>query len=526
LPSLPDINRMKRYAPWVLGVLFLLFTISTILSFPPVHYLGDELGMLYRGSEFLDEVTSGDRVGYQTPRLFYAGIWAVTGLLGTGVVQARLMSVVFGFMVLWLVYLIGREVSGPRAGALAVLLLGSDMMFNWNLRLIRPEIMTSVFLYASFLFLIRLDGHPHGSRYAFFSGALIALSLNVHPNNLQYIVAFAVLYTVLEFKRIRSIQTLMFFGGMASVVCAWVLMVYVPEVVHSSGQSASEAVGSLHKSYPFPFLNRNILTLAFSSAGNFVKDYLIEYPSMANSLLPNRLSFFYTGFMLLACALAGAFTSARSRIALLILFPAGTLYLNYFLTSKFGYWHIVELHPFIWLAAAVGITAAAAQMKKEKVAVALPYVLLALVAVPGYFDTVQSAVVMRSSYDYGTLTKKVARAVPETGKVLAHVLHKPAFPGRHVELAYDVEKITPMNRRCPSLKSKVELAGASVVIFDEAIEGMMRTACGGVYVKESLMFLSGRGELHKLVQHQYPHYWATGRMLQNMYVIKMKEDNG
>ena len=39
-----------------IAALFIIFTLLTLTSFPPVHYLGDELNMLYDGADFVDRV--------------------------------------------------------------------------------------------------------------------------------------------------------------------------------------------------------------------------------------------------------------------------------------------------------------------------------------------------------------------------------------------------------------------------------------------------------------------------------------
>ena len=53
-PSGWSLSHALKYAPWAIILLFTLFGAITIMDFPPVHYLGDEIGMMDSGADFMD----------------------------------------------------------------------------------------------------------------------------------------------------------------------------------------------------------------------------------------------------------------------------------------------------------------------------------------------------------------------------------------------------------------------------------------------------------------------------------------
>jgi 4-amino-4-deoxy-L-arabinose transferase-like glycosyltransferase len=75
------------------------------------------------GSDLFAGYYGVDRHNYQHMPVYPLLQAAVFAIAGTGVVQMRLLPVAFGFLLLIVVFLVGRQIAGSRVGAIAVILL-------------------------------------------------------------------------------------------------------------------------------------------------------------------------------------------------------------------------------------------------------------------------------------------------------------------------------------------------------------------------------------------------------------------
>lgn len=527
--SMRYLEHLKTHAHWVIIACFFLFGAATIMTFPPVHYLGDELGMMRYGENFVDSLRSGNFQKHLEPKLYYLALWSIDSVFGAGIVQARALSLVCSVLVLWLVYVLGLELGGRATGLVALLLVTGDYTFAWNSRLIRPEMVSTLVVLAAFAALVIASGRKHAVGLVFASALLVALSINVHPNNLQYVAAMALLYPILFRKRLRSKETLVFAGGLLAGLVFWMLLVYMPKLAIEAAGSAISAISdggassvsaSLAKVAPFPFLKENIFSLFGNAAMSFGKDYLIIYLQMADSLFPNRVSFTYYASLVAVGVGLAMFTEKRWKAALLVGFPALALFLNYFLTKKFGYWHMVEVHPFLSLASAVGVCAVSERFAPRMRIAAVSVFIVALPFV-GYWDQLSSVRSISQNYNYARLLQSVSDPIASRGDVMGHELYYPAFLGRYKSMSFDVEQAKGYFDRCKPLKERVARSGARFILMDDIVRGMMVTACGKPYYRESLRWLSLNARLLAHVREPYPNYWAPGRILQNTYVYEI-----
>ena len=505
------------------------------MDFPPVHYLGDEIGMMNYGADFMDQLEDGGKPELIRPRLYYATLWGMGKAIGVGVAEARVLSLICAVLVLLIVYLLGRELSGPNAGLLALLLITSDYSFSWNARLIRPEMMSTLFVLGSFAAIVYLSRHARqkGSlTFLFVAAFIVSLSINVHPNNLQYIVAMLFVYPVLFRGRLRSRETVMFLAGLLGGVFLWMLWsFFVLKSGQVSGQAGIAASSSISSSVSpfrilaFPFLNENFFVLFGKSLKGFGRDYIVQYLTMADSTFPNHVSFTYYASLAGTGIVLAMFTRARRSVLLLVGFPALALFLNYFLTKKFGYWHMVEVHPYLALAAAIGVTSLAGRFKSKYIRIALIAAFIFALPLVGYWDQAKSVSSYSARHDYPRLLRKVSAPVPEAaGPVMGHILYSPGFSGnsgKYRTISYDVEHAEGSLNRCRPLWQRIKSAGAGYFIMDDILRGMMISACGKMYVKDSLLWLSLNARLLSHVREPYPNFWAPGRMLKDTYVYEI-----
>jgi 4-amino-4-deoxy-L-arabinose transferase-like glycosyltransferase len=520
-----------KFAPFLIIAIHFLYSALTIMTFPPVHYLGDELGMLMTGSNFIESLLSGNVPNHITPRLFYTSLWVLGKTIGVGVVQFRMLSLLASLGVLWLVFLLGRQLGGRGAGLLAMLIVTGDYTFAWNSRLIRPEMLTIHFILGSFTALVLASQRDNSLKLVFVSALLVSLSINVHPNNLQYVVVMLFMYPVLFREKLLSKNTLIYAAGFMAGFAFWILWSYLPSISGAPASAASQlgVIDSIARSYPFPILNENFIELFVKSLNSFYMDYITIYLKMANTTFPNSISFKYYAMVTALAIIAGLIGKNRLKVLMLVGFPASALFFNYFLTNKFGYWHMVEAHVFLSLAMAIGVSAgvpAGLSAMADKLNARLRQVsILALVCalvLVGYLDQFRSIKVMSKNYSYTRLINRVSAAVPSKGEdVMGHILYSPAFNNKYTPLGFDVEKQKSSFKRCGPFAERVQSAGIRYFLMDDIIRGMMTSSCGKIYYKSAIRWLSLNASLKASINEPYPNFWAPGKQLKNIYIYEL-----
>jgi len=137
-----------------------------------------------------------DQYGYEWVRWPYIGnsFWMMSfALLGLGLFQIRLVSWIFGCVLLLLVFLVGRRSYGALTGALAAFLLSISPPFIQASHFARGDIILAVLIMADFLLAqIALDREKLWAHLL--AGLLIGISPDVHPNGVFFIAGMSALY--------------------------------------------------------------------------------------------------------------------------------------------------------------------------------------------------------------------------------------------------------------------------------------------------------------------------------------------
>ena len=126
-------------------------------------------------------------------RIYLGGVGLILKLLGLGVFQARLLSLVAGLATIYLTFLLGRQLWDARAGAFSAIVLAISPIFVMQTHDARPEILLLAFLLASLNLAVRSDSGI-GVRGVIVAGVLAGLAADVHLNGvLVPFVVFAAL---------------------------------------------------------------------------------------------------------------------------------------------------------------------------------------------------------------------------------------------------------------------------------------------------------------------------------------------
>jgi hypothetical protein len=489
-------------------LLFLLAGLLTLTFYPPVEYnLGDELWAYSRSVQTVEEGLPRQLLA---PRLFFAATGYFLSLWGGGFFAARAFTVCISAITLYVTYLLGREMADARAGFLSSLVLGTTFAFMWHGRVVRPEMMSMLFVLLAF-FLLYLSQKRPMPRYAAYAGLLVTLSVNVHPNNLQYVLGFMLLYPILFGRKTLSSATLYFAGGLLLGFLVWYFAAYL------NARPAGTAIGEQVKRTGgfldmFPFMKEDVSTLVRRSLGSFIADYR-NYVRLFDVYFPNRVSFALPAGAVCICWFCALFTRYRWKALLLLVLVSLVSLANYFVAARYGYWHTVEFFPFFVIAAVLGVYGLKERLKPRLGGTVLAAAIL-FFAATGVGDTVAVAGSFRG-YDYERLMREVRRHVD--GPALARMFYIPATGRKnHVNPWFRMEG----PGECPPVEGKMRERGVRYVVYDDALRKFSRLSCGKDYENELIRYLTLKCEAVALITEPYPSYWARGGMVSEVYIYR------
>jgi hypothetical protein len=416
-------------AAWLL--LFFMFGLLTLKVYPPVNYnLTDEIWAMHSSTAFMEGRGESSKV---TPRFYFGALGAFQSIAGKGVTTARAFSLMASVVVLYLTYLLGRELKDGYAGLLSSVLLGSTFAFSWHSRVIRSEILTAAFVVAA-VYLLYYAFKREKHRYLFAGSLLAALSINVHPNSLQYALGIMPVFLIIFRRRAASVATLYFSGGLLAGFLVWLAISYFPSM--PAGAATVGAVGGVHKVWPFPVLNENFFALLWKSLKALPEDYM-QYIKLFDVFFPNKISIVLTVSAAACVWVLAMFTKERRRVLAILGLVASTNFIIYFITYRYGYWHMIEIYPFLAVAIVLGLCGIKEKLpRKAGMAVLFAWVLF--FAGTGTADTVMTWYEVKD-YDYEKFIARVSEKID--GKVMASDLYAPAFESKDfVQLWFNIDR--------------------------------------------------------------------------------------
>jgi mannosyltransferase len=137
-------------------------------AYTPVHVLHPSLWATLRSVADTEN----------TPPLWYVLAWADTRLFGTGAVALRLPSALAGIATVPVVWAIGRELGGRRAGLIAAALVATSPLFVWYSQEARAYSLFALLAALTMLCFLRAEREPTPRRLAAFAlaGSLALLT--------------------------------------------------------------------------------------------------------------------------------------------------------------------------------------------------------------------------------------------------------------------------------------------------------------------------------------------------------------
>ncbi len=233
--SVAEAVRARSRVFWIVVGLTLLAAGLRFATLGLQSYHHDEVvtaSRVLRGSF----VHAMDAVGFSesAPPLYYALAWAWTQVTGTGEWGLRALSAMAGVATVPVVYLIGAELRGRRAGLLAAALAAVNPMLLWYSQEARAYSLLALLCALSLLYCIRAVRSGRRRDLTIW-GVVSALALATH-----YFAIFPIAAEVFLLARRRGRESL---RGLWIVILACLLL--APLVIHQMSYGHAEWIGNL-----------------------------------------------------------------------------------------------------------------------------------------------------------------------------------------------------------------------------------------------------------------------------------------
>ncbi|HET7445940.1 MAG TPA: glycosyltransferase family 39 protein [Solirubrobacterales bacterium] len=175
-----------------------------------------------------------DAVGFSesAPPLYYALAWGWTQVTGTGEWGLRALSAVAGVATVPVVYLIGLELRGRRAGLMAAALAAVNPMLLWYSQEARAYALLALFCALSLLYFLRAQRYGRRRDLTLW-GVFSALALATH-----YFALFPIAAEILLLARRRGRESL---RGLWIIAVACLLL--APLAIHQMSYGHAEWIG-------------------------------------------------------------------------------------------------------------------------------------------------------------------------------------------------------------------------------------------------------------------------------------------
>ena len=420
-PHSPDFPAAgPRRAGWLalgIAVLITLLYLPSLTRYPAVHvdepWLGNQTWNYVTTGDTQSTIDMGPRGENKgiVARPVFTLIFSVPyRLFGLGLWQTRLPAVVFGIVLLWLTFAVGRLLYSAVAGLLAEALLGTSPFFLLSSHLGRPDIVLSAFVMLSLACLLlgvrsgRLIWHS-------LAGFLIALAFEVHQNAVIFFFALAASYLVVWGWRVGRRKEIWAFAGglvlgaalygtLAVIVKAALGLLFPQLQVAGQNLATVQSVSSTHRP---PIANPSPVHLLQS----FVAEVYFRFHPLQN---PAEV---------LAIALSALFLlRRRTHSDRLLLVFAGVAFLLFglLLQNKVDHYTIL-LYPALMLMVASTWLAGWQKARTPRVRV-IWALLLAVLLVGGAVKNAYSLYTYRN-YDYNTIIKPLRAQMPIGSRVMA-----------------------------------------------------------------------------------------------------------
>jgi 4-amino-4-deoxy-L-arabinose transferase-like glycosyltransferase len=328
-------------------------------------------------------------------------------LAGLGLFQGRFVSLVWGGVLLMLVYLVGHRLYGPLAGALAALFLAISSPFLLASHMVRPDIVLAAMLAAALYLELRAIQERRTWMHLA-AGLVLGLALDVHLNAIAFMPLVGLVYVarVSRFWRDRGAHL---FAAGAALGALYFLLIRVASDPAQFARSSDFWIGIDKRP---PILSGDVGWMLASELGRF-EVYFTEDRHLELAVL--------IGALLLA-----AWQSARSRrLDPLLVGLAAAFILFVLIVSGKSEFYVVLFYPWLALLLAGGIVRLLDRLPTFRLPLAAVVAAASLVVfgVADNYDDLETAAGNFPSRGYYALVDEIRPFVPPGASILAPPLY-------------------------------------------------------------------------------------------------------
>jgi hypothetical protein len=346
------LSSKSRMALFIVLAAMLSIHLWSLMHFPPPFV--DEAWFAGRAWSFIQ---TGRAFGPLDAGVFdrFEGYWTLFPWLPTFIqslglrfvsqpelLPLRIVSLLFGFLLLGTVYAIATRLRGPRLGLLSVFLVSVSWPFFYSAHLARYDIVTAALGFAAIA--LYLNNRTSRSWVGLLSGLCVGLAFEIHPHGIIYAPALVALYFLhlgCSMFRTRHFWAFVGGGGLGIALYATLHILPYPQTYLAAGR-----MGFANTHTP-PILTLDlgiILQAVFDQALLLIRMYLVLFPVIVwalVSLARRGTEADKTLLVLNGALVGGAMLLIRNKfLYYAILFtPAIDLMLAEFLLYLFQRWH-------------------------------------------------------------------------------------------------------------------------------------------------------------------------------------------
>lgn len=527
-----QVINMRRWPVHLLYLSFFLYLLIHLLfleAYPSVNRGGDESWFMDYSITFLKTGELKGSIFSLTPlnepgilnAYVYNGLLSLLFLLtGPGIVWGRLLSLVAGLLVLYLVYLMGKELNNPLAGSLGALLLSVSIYFGIICTELRPEALFTLIFCLSMLFFIKFlkRGRPF---YLFLSSLFSASLIWIHLNAIVVCLALILAYGIF-YRKVISKNTLYLFGGFFVISGIFLITNYLP-----LKDRAFSSFSTVHLNYMPPLLKGDLKAYLITIIRAILFDgykHFFGGPSRTYMNYVPIFIFFITGLIVFVLGLLYGRDRESKRSIMIPLILCLCLYASSVLLSLqicqqvyLGYFM-----PFIALILSMCLL----ELKRatEKKRILKGYLIEALVLIillVSIADYILTGLRFRSyAREFNSLLQEISSSIPEGSSVLGGSMYYEALLKKDLRL----HTYLFMQNSCPDFRQSLRTLRPGYVIWDNVFDYLASFWCYEPYRDKIKALLKENSEVIKDVTIRYPFVFEAREIEMNVVVYKLKPD--
>jgi len=273
-------SRNQRLVTAAVVAAILVINVPTLMSYPAPFV--DEVWRVSRAWAF---IKTGHQFGPLDIGIIdrFEGHWTLFPWLSTFVqslglrlvkepelLPLRIISLVFGFILLGAVYAIASRLYDWRHGILSVFLVSISMPFLYSAHLARTDVIAAAFGFIAIA--LSMNSSSYRSWTSLLSGLCVGLAFEIHPNSIIYGPTIAALYLLhLGWSIFRRSHFWAFVGGVSVGLAFYAALHIVP---YPETYSALNRLNFTQThTPPILTLNPGIIIQAFVDVGDYVAWY-------------------------------------------------------------------------------------------------------------------------------------------------------------------------------------------------------------------------------------------------------------